>query len=142
MGRIKVKVDTRNRSGKVKKFIRVDSNDPKNRQIRLTLEGSVIPVIKITPSSTVLLSGKAGERKIKDLSISSGVDKPLMLRPLGFSLDGKVSYSLETVKEGKLYKISFQNNPDIKGNCDGYLRLGTNYNEKPEIRIRVSSRFK
>ena len=142
MGRIKVKVDTRNRSGKVKKFIRVDSNDPKNRQIRLTLEGSVIPVIKITPSSTVLLSGKAGETKSKDLSISSGVGKPLMLRPLGFSLDGKVSYSLETVKEGKLYKISFQNNPDFKGNYDGYLRLGTNYAEKPEIRIRVSSRFK
>ena len=101
-------------------------------------------MIKFTPSSTVSLIGKAGETKSMGLSISAGLDKPLILKPIKLSseLAGKVNYSLETVEEGKLYKINFQNQPDVPGIFSGYLRLSTNYKEKPEIRIRVHSRFK
>ena len=101
-------------------------------------------MITFTPSSTVNLRGKAGETKRINLSISAGLDEPLILKPIKLSneLEGKVSYSLNEVEKGKLYKINFQNNPDIAGNFDGYLWLSTNYKGKPKIRVRVNTRFK
>ncbi len=107
----------------------------------MIFEGSVKPLINLIPSSSVALIGRPGETKSMDLSISAGLDKPLILKPVKFSLEGKVSYSMETIEEGKLYKINFQNNPDTAGYFEGYLRLSTNYKEKPEIRIRIFSRF-
>ena len=76
-----------------------------------------------------------------DLSISAGLDKPLEIKPLKFTLEGKVDYAIEEVEKGKQYKINFRNHPDVHGKFSGYLRLGTNYKEKPEITIRVYSRF-
>ena len=71
------------------------------------------------PSSSVTLRGKQGETKSVDLSISAGLDEPLKLEPGKFTLEGKVSYSLEEVVKGKRYKITFKNNPDISGSFNG-----------------------
>ena len=87
------------------------------------------------------MSGKKGEIKSVDLSISAGLDKPLEITPGKFNLEGKVDYTIEEVEKGKQYKINFRNHPDLKGKLTGVLRLGTNYKEKPEIKIIVNSRF-
>ena len=128
--------------GRIKKSIRVQSNDPKKKQEYLIFEGSIKPWIKLMPSGRVTLSGKPGETKSVDLTISAVVDKPLKIKPGKFSLEGKVSYSLEEIEKGKQYKITFKNNPDVSGRFDGGLRLITNYQEKSKIDIRISSRFK
>lgn len=98
-------------------------------------------MIKLEPSRSVNLRGKQGEIKSADLSISAGLDKPLKIKPGRYTLEGKVDYTLEEVEEGKRYKITFKNNPDVSGYFPGYLRLSTNYKEKPEITIRINSRF-
>lgn len=98
-------------------------------------------MIKLEPSRIVTLRGKPGETKSVDLLISAGLDKPLKIEPGEFILEGKVSYALEEVEEGKQYKITFKNNPDVSGNFSGDLKFGTNYKEKPEIKIRIYSRF-
>lgn len=76
-----------------------------------------------------------------DLNIFAGLDKPLKITPDKYNLEGKVSYAIEEIKKGKQYKITFKNNPDVSGRFDGGLRLRTNYKEKPEIKIVISSRF-
>ena len=123
------------------KSISVESNDPKKKREQLTIEASIIPLIRLMPSSSVILRGKQGETKSVDLAISTGLDKPLEIEPVKFTLEGKVSYSLEEVEKGKQYRITFKNNPDVSGNFDGGLRLSTNYKEKPKIDIRIFSRF-
>jgi hypothetical protein len=94
------------------------------------------------PYGSVALSGKSGETKNRVLTISAGLDKPLKIEPGLFTLKGKVSYILEEVEKGKKYEINFQNNPEAKGHFKGFLRLSTNYKEKPKIDIRIDSRFK
>ena len=76
-----------------------------------------------------------------NLFISAGLDKPLEITSRKDNLKGKIYYSLDVVEKGKKYEISFHNNPDVKGHFRGYLRLGTNYKEKPVITIRIDSLF-
>jgi hypothetical protein len=141
-GQIKVKFNTMGRLGKSIKTINVLSSDPDKRNETLTLEASIKPLFNITPASIVTLTGKRGEMKSVEVLISTGIDKPLNLEPEGFTLDeGKISYKLETVEAGKLYRVVFKNNPAIQGNLNGELRLRTNYVEKPRIKIGVRSRF-
>jgi hypothetical protein len=107
----------------------------------LILEASIKPLIKLVPSGSVTLRGKPGEIKSVNLSIYAGLNKPLKIETGKSNLDGNISYALEEVEKGKQYKINFRNSPDSRGDFRGYLRLGTNYKEKPEITIRVHSRF-
>lgn len=130
-----------NRSGKLKKSISVYSNDPRKKREHLTIEASIKPLIKLMPSRSVTLRGKPGETKSRVLTISAGSDRPLKIKPGKFTLEGKVSFALEEIEEGKQYKITFKNNPDVSGNFPGGLKLSTNYKEKPEIKIRIYSRF-
>lgn len=105
------------------------------------IKASIKPSITLAPTR-ISLKGKAGETKSQVLTISAELDEPLKIKPRASNLDGKVSYTIEEVEEGKRYQITFQNNPEIKGNFDGYLRLITNYKEKPKIDVRINSRFK
>ena len=107
----------------------------------MKLEAYIKPLIKLMPSRIVTLRGKSGETKSVELAISAGSNKPLKIEPDTFNLEGKVSYVLEEVEEGKQYKITFKNNPEVSGNYSGGLRLSTNYKEKPKIKINISSRF-
>ncbi len=141
-GKIKVRFNTTGRSGRSIKSINVFSNDPEKRNEGLTLEASIKPLFRITPSTIVTLTGKRGESKSVEVLISTDMTKPLNLEPEGFTLDeGKISYKLETVEAGKQYRITFRNNPGNPGNFNGELRLRTNYAEKPRIKIGVRSRF-
>jgi hypothetical protein len=142
-GRIRVTFNTMGRSGRSIKSINVFSNDPEKRNETLTLEATIKPLLMITPSTIITLTGKRGEMKSVEVLISAGLDKPLNIEPEGFTLDGgKISYKIETVEAGKQYRVVFRNNPDIQGNFNGELRLRTNYMEKPRIKIAVRSRFK
>lgn len=110
--------------------------------MRLLFEVYIKPLIKIEPLSTVTIRSENGEIGKSDIFIYAGIDKPLELKPASFNLEGKVSYVLETIEEGRKYKVSFQNAPEIERNYNGYLKFNTNYKEKPKITIRIHSRFK
>jgi hypothetical protein len=87
------------------------------------------------------LEGKAGEVVNRTAEIRAEKDSPLRLDPFHFDLGEKVTYSLEEVEPGKLYRAHFSNVPGLSGISYGQLRLKTNYPEKPEIRIRIRYNF-
>lgn len=76
--------------------------------------------------------------------ITAGESKPLKLVPGEFNLSDKLYYQIEQIDEGRKFKISFTNVPDLVGYHRGILRLKTNYPQKPEIviPIRVNIRKK
>ena len=80
----------------------------------------------------------ASENKItKTVTITAKEDKPLELKPNHFTLEKKVSYRIEEVQKGKAFNIHFTSIPGVTGKHYGFLKLKTNYPEKPEITIKV-----
>lgn len=140
-GMIKIKVKTSGYNGNVKKYTRVYTNDPANRIVYLGIKLNIKPHISVEPKRAVL-RGKVGEVKEKDIIITNNLENPLIIEPVSFNLEGKVSYKLETVKKGKQYRVKFRNSPDAEGRSKGYLLLKTNYEKKRVIRIGITSTFK
>ena len=75
------------------------------------------------------------------VEIKAGLDKPLTLTPSQFDLEGKLSYTIEEIEKGRRFKISFTSIPGPPQTYRGFLKLKTNYPEKPEITIKIRGRF-
>jgi hypothetical protein len=89
----------------------------------------------------VYLKGENDRKMSKTVEIRSNLDKPLVLDPAQFNLEGKLAYTLEEVEEGRLFRVSFTSIPGSRRTYQGFLKLRTNYPEKPEIVIRIRGRF-
>lgn len=102
---------------------------------------TVDPLIHMSPSY-VILNLKAGETVSQVVTIRAGTDKPLELTPGEFSLEGKVTYTIEKFEEGREWDIEFTTLTDHAENFHGFLKLKTNYPERPDIAIIISGRKK
>lgn len=92
----------------------------------------------------VRLYGKEDQIITKIIEVSADLDKPLELTPADFNLDEKVVYTIEEVEKGKRFNIHFTSVPSPPQAYRGFLKLKTNYPEKPEltiwIRVRIQRR--
>jgi hypothetical protein len=139
-GRIKVKIDTRGFDGPERWVVKVFSNDPKWKEAVLDLRATIKPVITLS-GSPVFLRGKKNASVTGEVEISTDLDRPLTLTPEQFTLSGKVTYSLSEIEKGKRYQVSFQAVAGKGESYRGYLKLKTNFPEKPEITIWIVARL-
>ncbi len=116
------------------------SSDPVKKVVYLNIIANIKPYIRVRPEQ-VTLRGMNGEIKTAEVFITGNLEDPLKIEAVNFTLEGKVDYVIDTIKEGKKYKVKFENIPGIMGSHRGYLELKTNYSKRPSIKIRVSSRF-
>lgn len=111
--------------------------------MRISLRGIVKVPIKVMPRY-VRLYGKEDQIITKTIEVSADLDKPLALTPAHFNLDEKVVYKIEEIEKGKKFNIRFKTLPSPPQAYRGFLRLKTNYPEKPEltiwIRVRIQRR--
>jgi hypothetical protein len=128
-------VNLRNYGGKVAKTATVYSNDPQNPRLTLKMEGSVLPIIDVKPSSTVIFRGMADQVHETVLDLRAG-PMPFHISSITSSLDDKVAYELETVEAGKHYRLRVSNKLK-RGQYSGYIRMDTDLAQKPELVIRV-----
>ncbi len=140
-GKITLKVNTRGSQGKVRRSVRVKTNDPKKQTVLLVLKATVKVPIKVS-SRYIELYGKGDKEVRKTIKLTAELEKPLTLAVMDFTLENKLKYTMETVKKGKEYKIRFTSIPGIKENFRGTLKLKTNYSEKPEINLAIHGHFK
>ena len=89
----------------------------------------------------VRLVGKAGQEVTAMVEMRALLDKPLKIEVESFDLKGKVTYEMEEVEEGKVYRVHLKNVPGPAETYRGQLKLKTNYSEKPELIIMVRGRF-
>jgi hypothetical protein len=139
-GQITLRLKTRGYDGKISKGARVFTNDPKQRTTILTLKAEVKVAIRLS-KRVVFLEGQEGQSTSQDVRIMGKLDKPLKIEPEVFNLEDKVTYEIETLEPDKLYRILFTNLPGPRGIYHGYLRLKTNYPERPKITIRIRGKF-
>ena len=137
VGKITLSVSTEGYQGSISKTARVYSNDPKNEQATLTLMASVKVPIHLNPTS-VYFRGKEGERITRTVTIKAGLDKPLILTPDTFNLAEKLDYRLEKIEEGRRFMIHFTSHAAPPQTYQGFLKLKTNYSEKPMVSINIT----
>jgi hypothetical protein len=92
--------------------------------------------------STVRLSGEEGAIVTKSAEITAGLDKPLELEPIRFDLEGRATYRIEEIERGRKFIVRFSNVPGAAKSFSGSLSLGTNYDERSTVTIKVRGRFK
>jgi hypothetical protein len=89
----------------------------------------------------VRLYGKADQVITKMIEVSGDLHKPLELTPVQFNLDEKVLYTIEEIEKGKRFSIHFTTVPSPPQAYRGFLKLKTNYPEKPELTIWIRVRI-
>jgi len=139
-GKITVKINTRGFEGPERWVVKVFSNDPKWKEAVLDLRANVKQVITLS-GTAVLFSGKMNTTLTREVEIGTGLDRPLMLTPEQFTLSGKVTYSLSEIEKEKRYRVTFRNVAGKHENYRGFLKLKTNFAEKPDVTIWVVGRF-
>ena len=75
------------------------------------------------------------------VDIKAELDKPLKLSPVEFNLGDKLSYTIEEIEKGKKFRIRFKSIPGPPQTYTGFLKIKTNYPEKPEITVRIRGRI-
>ena len=139
-GKIRLTVRTRGYQGNIQKSARVYSNDPVNSAIRLSVKGYVKAPIIVSPRR-VRLYGKEGRPITRTAEVRSELDKPLILTPGHFNLAEKLTYSIEEIEKGKRFKVHFTTTDSSPQSSRGFLKLNTNYPEKPEITLWIKVRI-
>lgn len=122
--------------GYVKKTATVVSDDPANPRTVLLIEGTVRPLIGILPEKTVGFYGMAGglEEKVIDLISTSNA---FHIRKVEDNLGKKAVYGLETVEDGRHYRLRVSNSLK-QGNYRGSITLHTDSSDRPELTIWVN----
>ena len=118
------------------------SNDPKQPQTTLSLGCSVKPYIAVTPSEWVKLEGYEGDTITKRVTIASQEDQPLAIENITCTIEDKVAYTLETIKEGREYSLEIKNRSTQEGSFNGKVELKTNSPKKPIVVVNIYSRFR
>ena len=139
-GKITVKINTKGFDGPERWVVKVFSNDPTWREAVLDLRANVKQIITLS-GSMVLFSGKSSTTMTREVEIGTGLDRPLTLTPERFTLSGKVTYSLSEIEKEKRYRVTFQNVAGKPENYRGFLKLVTNFAEKPDVTIWIIGRF-
>jgi hypothetical protein len=140
-GKITLKINTKGYDGRLRKTARVYTNDPWHPVADIKIEAFIKTLIDLSPRY-VLLQGSRAERITRTVHIRAELDKPLRIEPIQFNLDRWLNYSIEEIEEGKVYQVRFTTIPNSIAYYRGYLRLRTNYPERPEIFIGIRGRFR
>jgi hypothetical protein len=135
-----LKINTRGYRGNISKKARIYTNEPGNRYQAVSIKVLVKVPIYVT-SQHVDLRGPADRRITASVTVKGDGTKDLKLEETEFTLNEKVTYTLEEVQAGKLYKIHFTRLPGEVGVYRGILKLKTTYPENPELAIRITAQF-
>lgn len=135
-GYIKLRLNTKGYKGDITKTTIVKTSDEANKEFMLILEGRVRVPIDIS-SSNVLFYGldTKGQRKV--ITMRAQQEKPLLLQFAKSDLQGKVSHNLVEKEKGRLYELTVECLEGGESSFYGELVFKSNYEDLPEIKIRV-----
>ena len=96
------------------------SDDPANPRVVLTVEGIVKPLIEVLPEKTVYFQGLSDGLTEKTIDLVT-TSKQFHIQKIDDDLNKKAVYRLETVEDGKHYRLIVSNNtPQRKLQGDHY----------------------
>ena len=135
-GKMTMKVNLRHNQGKVSKAVTIQSDDPRDPTLVVRMNGVVIPIIDVKPSTNVLFRGLADQLNESVLDLTGSV-APFHISGSETNITENIDYRLETVAEGKQYRLKVSNKTK-QGNYSGFIKLNTDLAQKPDLIIRVT----
>ncbi len=139
-GKIRLQINTKGYQGSVNKSAMVYHNDPDKKTLILKMTANVKAAIYLS-SRYVSVYGMEGQSVTRVVDIKAELDKPLRITATEFNLREKLSYTIEEIEKGRKYRIKFKSIPSPPQTYTGFLKLKTNYPERPDITIRIRGRI-
>ena len=137
--RIPVQLDTSKLGGQFKGKILLSLNDPALPEVSLLFEGRVITPIELSPRSAFYVAGRRGEHRQAVIEIINHDPEPLRIESVEHPKE-RFSTKLDTIEEGRRYRLSLILKPDGPGgkNADTIL-VKTSSRTAPLIRIPANT---
>jgi len=134
---ITANLSLKGRTGRQTKPMTVYSNDPAAPQFRLTLQGTAVSEVTISPTAISLGSLNEGQQVTREVSIKNSSATPMKVTKVESS-NNTVTHELVTIKEGFEYKISVTNSKFLPpGRITDSLTVTTDNPKMPTQRISV-----
>ncbi|MHC1729783.1 MAG: hypothetical protein AB9866_27895 [Syntrophobacteraceae bacterium] len=100
------------------------------------MDGNVIALIEVKPSPQIIFRGMPDQLSETTVDLAAPTES-FHITKVESSLSERIEYRLETVTEGKHYRLKVSNKANT-GNYGGHIRLYTDLTLKPEVLIRVN----
>lgn len=100
----------------------------------LEVKALVKPLISVSPRE-LRFDGAKGKTIERTVRIRAAIERPLILQVVEFSLQNELTYRLKEVERGRAFNVTFKGVPGRKDRFRGFLKLKTNYAEKPYVII-------
>lgn len=139
-GEIPVSLKSDTLHDKFSKTITVTTNEKDNSTLKLTLTGTAKQKIDVQPSSISFGSVRYNDLIEKTVELKNNSDKPLEMKLGEFDQSMPFSYQLTEKEKGKVYELKVSTKPPInEGTHNAEVTLVTNFDDKPDVKLRVSA---
>jgi len=138
-GKITLVIEGNKVHGSFSKSATVRSNDPDRPVTTITLAGTEIPYVNVTPAERVYLQGTYDEAVEKTLTVSSN-EEDIDFKILGVesNLDDKITYKYQPGEHEGEWVVSLYKNPKLPTlSTYGTLTIHTNSQRAPDKTIQV-----
>jgi len=135
VGEIKATFKSKGYQGTVKKAITVETNDPKNRSVRLILKGSVVPDVTVEPRH--LNFGRVNRYELPapvELKIQLREGKGLRIKEVTSENDSIVLRKKHEDEKGAVYLVSLSDKVTT-GRLTGRIEIRTNSKKSSKIQV-------
>jgi hypothetical protein len=137
--RLRVQLDTSKLNGPFEGQILISLNDPALPEGRLVFEGWVVPPIELLPRPVLFLAARRGESKHAAIEIINHKPEPLRIESVEHPKE-RFTTKLDTVEEGRHYRLSLTLNPDGPGGKNAEtIVLKTSSLTTPIVRIPANT---
>jgi len=126
----------------LKKRVTVLTDDPKNKEIPLTITGRVLAIYTLSTKS-IKLTGVAGEKIEETIRLIPDKNYPFSVESVTAKKGDNIRVRIDKIKEaeGIQYELTVENTATAPGVYFDTLRLKTDSEIKPEINISVVGRI-
>jgi hypothetical protein len=133
---LSVSFDTKDLQGKFKREVHIASNDTRNPQFDITFEGTIVPVVLVSPRYVSFDRMNINHRLHKTVQIMNTISDTIRIKSCS-SPERQMSLSLDTniVPPDSSLQVRIDMLPVTKGNVLGQIELVTDNKLKPVIKI-------
>jgi hypothetical protein len=137
--RLTAKLSLQGRTGLQSKAIVLHTTDPENPQYRLTLTGTAVQSIMISPERLNFGQLGPGQEIVQYADLASFSDQPFNLLKVE-STDPHLTATVEVLEPGKRYRVAATlKGPFQPGPMSASLRLTTDHPQRPQIELPASA---
>ena len=136
--RVTAQLNLTGRQGPQHKAITVESNDPKQPQLTLMLQGTAGAAVNIQPPQVMFGQLQSGSEAVVEVEISAGGDKNFQITGVEAG-SAQLQTELRTRTAGRAYTVVIRTKPPLgQGVLSAAVRVNTDHPDRPAIDIPVS----